>query len=54
MTPPVGFSPFFTLTGVPDPANDEVDIQMCNHAPAGGAIDPDGTGGTYPILVIKP
>lgn len=54
VTPPVGFPATFTLTGVPDPVNDEVDIKMCNHSPTGGAVDPDGTGGRYPILVIKP
>jgi hypothetical protein len=53
VTPPAGFPATFTLTGVPDPAAAQVGMQICNHFPGGGSADPDGTGGTYGLLVIE-
>jgi hypothetical protein len=53
VTPPAGFPVTFTLTAVPDPATDQVRLHMCNHFTGGGAVDPDGSGGTYALLVMK-
>lgn len=53
VTPPVGFPATFTLTGVPDLANNQVDFHICNHFPTGSA-DPDGSGGGfYKYVLIK-
>lgn len=53
VTPPPGFPATFTLTGVPDVGNNEVDLQICNHFPSGGSVDPDGAGGAaYRLIVI--
>ncbi len=54
VTPPVGFPATFTLIGVADPPNNQVLMQVCNHFPLGGSVDPDGVGGgTYKVLVIE-
>jgi hypothetical protein len=53
VTPPAGFPVTFTLTAVPDPATDLVRLHMCNHFTGGGSADPDGSGGTYALLVVK-
>lgn len=53
VTPPLGFPVTFTLTGVTDQANNEIDMQICNHFGGGGSADPDGPqGGDYKVLVI--
>jgi len=52
VTPPPGFADTFTLTGVPDPANNRVVVSACNNFFAGSG-DPDGGGGPYKLLVIR-
>jgi hypothetical protein len=52
VTPPPGWAPTFTLTAIPDPANNQVTLAACNTFTA-GAGDPDTNGGSYKLLVIR-
>lgn len=52
VTPPPGWAPTFTLTAIPDPANNRVLLSACNHFTSGSG-DPDAGGGSYKLLVIR-
>ena len=53
VTPPPGFPNTFTLEGHPTAGGNAVAIVSCNTFDGGGAVDPDGAGGAYKLLVIR-
>jgi hypothetical protein len=51
VTPPFNFPNTFTLEGHPKAG--AVAVVSCNTFTGGGAVDPDGAGGPYKVLVIR-